>query len=175
MKETPQEYIKRILGQVEGQDPLKVQTGTAKKIDRLIKGAPASRLRRRPSSEKWSTCEILAHLADSEIVVGWRMRQILGAPGTPIQAFDQDSWAAAGHYEKRDPRKSAEQFRVVREANLALLKSLAPEQWKHHGMHAERGVETIEHIVRMIAGHDINHTRQVEQLVDAKKSSKKKS
>jgi hypothetical protein len=63
----------------------------------------------------------------------------------------------------------------VREANLALLKSLAPEQWKHHGMHAERGVETIEHIVRMIAGHDINHTRQVEQLVGAKKSSKKKS
>ena len=61
------------------------------------------------------------------------------------------------------------QFRVVREANLALLKSLAPEQWKHHGMHAERGEESIEHIVRMIAGHDINHTRQVERIVRAKK------
>jgi hypothetical protein len=97
------------------------------------------------------------------------MRQILGAPGSPIQAYDQDSWAAAGHYKKRDPRKSAEQFRVVREANLALLKSLAPEQWKHHGMHSERGVETIEHIVRMIAGHDLNHTKQVERIVGAKK------
>jgi hypothetical protein len=58
---------------------------------------------------------------------------------------------------------------VVREGNLALLKSLTPEQWKHHGMHAERGVETIEHTVRMIAGHDINHTRQVERIVAAKK------
>jgi len=113
--------------------------------------------------------EILAHLADCEIVTGWRLRQILGAPGTPIQAFDQDSWAAAGHYHKRDPRKSAEQFCVAREANLALLKSLAPEQWKHHGMHAERGVETIEHIVRMMAGHDLNHAKQVEQIVAAKK------
>lgn len=169
MQETPQEYIKRILGNVEGQNPLKVQAGTPKKLERLIKGMPASKLRKRPAPEKWSAGEILAHLADSEIVIGWRLRQILGAPGTPIQAYDQDSWAAAGHYQKRDPRKSAEQFRVVREANLALLKSLAPEQWKHHGMHSERGVETVEHIVRMIAGHDINHTKQVERIVGAKK------
>jgi hypothetical protein len=169
MQETPQEYIKRILGNVEGQEPLKVQAGTPKKLERLIKGMPASKLRKRPAPEKWSVAEILAHLADSEIVIGWRLRQILGAPGTPIQAYDQDSWAAAGHYQKRDPRKSAEQFRVVREANLELLKSLAPEQWKHHGMHSERGVETVEHIVRMIAGHDINHAKQVERIVGAKK------
>jgi len=170
MQETPQEYIKRILGNVEGFDPLKVQAGTAKKLERLIKGVPASRLRKRPAPEKWSVGEILAHLADSEIVVGWRLRQILGAPGTPIQAYDQDSWAAAGHYGKRDPRKSAEQFRVVREANLGLLKSLAPEQWKHHGMHAERGEETVERIVQMMAGHDINHTKQVERILETKKS-----
>ena len=169
MKETPQEYIKRILANLEGQDPLKVQAGTARKIERMIKGVPASKLRKRPAPEKWSAGEILAHLADTEIVVGWRLRQILGAPGTPIQAFDQDSWAAAGRYAKRDPRKCAEQFRVVREANLALLKSLAPEQWKHHGMHAERGVETIEHIVGMMAGHDINHVKQVERIVGTKK------
>ncbi len=169
MQETPQEYIKRILGNVEGFDPLKVQAGTAKKLERLIKGVPASRLRKRPAPEKWSVGEILAHLADSEIVVGWRLRQILGAPGTPIQAYDQDSWAAAGHYGKRDPRKSAEQFRVVREANLGLLKSLAPEQWKHHGMHAERGEETVERIVQMMAGHDINHTKQVERILATKK------
>jgi hypothetical protein len=169
VKETPQEYIKRILANLEGQDPLKVQAGTAKKIERIIKGVPASKLRKRPAPEKWSAGEILAHLADTEIVVGWRLRQILGAPGTPIQAFDQDSWAAAGRYQKRDPRKCAEQFRVVREANLALLKSLAPEQWKHHGMHAERGVETIEHIVGMMAGHDINHVKQVKRIVGTKK------
>jgi hypothetical protein len=169
MKETPQEYTQRILGNVGGQDPLKVQAGTAKKLERLLRGVPASRLRKRPAPEKWSVGEILAHLADSEIVIGWRLRQILGAPGTPIQAFDQDSWVAAGHYEKRDPRKSAEQFRVLREANLSLLKSLAPEQWKHHGMHAERGLETIEHIVRMMAGHDVNHTKQVEGILAGKK------
>ena len=98
------------------------------------------------------------------------MRQILGAPGTSLQAFDQDGWAAAGHYEKRDARKSLEQFRAAREGNLALLKSLTPEQWKHHGMHAERGVETIEHITYMMAGHDLNHLGQVERIVAPRKS-----
>ena len=170
MQETPQEYIQRILAQLEGKDPLKVQAGTAAKLGRLIQRASAAKLRKRPAPGKWSAGEILAHLADCEIVMGWRMRQILGAPGTPIQAFDQNAWAAAGHYEKRDPRKSLEQFRATREANLALLKSLSPEQWKHYGLHAERGIETIEHIVHLHAGHDLNHIAQAERIVAAKKS-----
>jgi hypothetical protein len=169
MQETPQEYIQRILATLGGKTPLKVQAATPKKLSRLIARASPARLRKRPAPGKWSAAEILAHLADSEIVVGWRMRQILGAPGTPIQAFDQDSWAAAGHYKKRDARKSLELFRAMREANLALLKSLTKEQWKHHGMHAERGVETIEHITAMMAGHDLNHVAQVERIVAAKK------
>jgi len=169
MQETPQEYIQRIMGMLKGQKPLKIQADTPKKLGRLIGRASAAKLRKRPAPGKWSAAEILAHLADCEIVVGWRMRQILGAPGTSIQAFDQDAWAAAGHYERRDPKKSLEQFRVAREGNLALLKSLAPEQWKQHGMHAERGVETIEHIVGLMAGHDLNHTGQVERIVAAKK------
>jgi DinB family protein len=165
MKETPGEYIKRMLGHVERHDPRRVQAATAKRLERLIRGVPRSTLRKRPAPEKWSVDEILAHLADAEIVVGWRMRQILGAPGTPLQAYDQDAWVTAGHYNTRDPHKSVEQFRVLRQANLALLKSLAPEQWKHSGMHVERGPETIEHIVRMVAGHDLNHTKQIERIL----------
>ncbi len=170
MNETPQEYIHRILGHLKGQDPLRVQAGTAKKLDRLIGRASPAKLRKRPAPGKWSAGEILAHLADTEIVTGWRMRQILGAPGTPIQAFDQNAWCAAGHYEKRDARKSLEQFRVLREANLVLLKSLAPEQWKQFGMHEERGEETIEDIVCLVAGHDINHANQIERILAAKQS-----
>jgi hypothetical protein len=165
MKETVQEYVQRIQGKIAGQDPLKVQSNTAKKLARLIKGATPAKLRKRPAPQKWSVAEILAHLADAEIVVSWRIRSILGAPGTPIQAFDQDAWVAAGHCGKRDARKSLEQFRVLRETNLTLYKMLAPEQWKHHGRHAERGEESIERIVQMIAGHDINHLEQVERIL----------
>jgi DinB family protein len=121
MNETAQRYIQRITAHVEGKQPLSVQAATAKKLERLIKDVPTSKLRKRPAADKWSASEIVAHLGDAEIVIGFRMRMILGAPGTPIAAYDQDSWVTSGHYEKRDPRKSVEQFSVVREANLALL------------------------------------------------------
>jgi len=169
MQETAQEYQKRMLSYTEGLEPLKVLAETPKKLGRLLKGVPTSKLRKKPELGKWSIAEILAHIADAELVGGFRVRLILGAPGTPIQAFNQDDWAVVGRYDKRDPRKSCEQFRVLREANLALLKSISPEQWKHHGVHAERGEESIETIVRLYAGHDINHVKQIEGILTAKK------
>ena len=169
MKETIQQYVQRIQSKVAGQDSVKVQAATAKKLQRLIKGATPAKLRKRLAPEKWSAAEILAHLADAEIVASWRLRSILGAPGTPIQAYDQEAWLAAGQYGKRDARKSLEQFRVLRDANLALYKSLTPQQWKHHGVHAERGEESIERLASMMAGHDINHLEQVAEIFHSKK------
>jgi DinB superfamily len=169
MSETAQQYTQRILANAQGQDPIKLQSATNRKLTRLVKGVSTAKLRKRPAPDKWSVAEILAHLSDVEIVIGWRMRSILGAPGTPVQAYDQNAWVTAGHYEKRDPRKAIELHRVVREANLALLKSLSPGQWKHYGQHAERGQESIEHIVGMVAGHDVNHIRQIERILTAAK------
>jgi hypothetical protein len=152
--ETAEQYIRRITAQFEGKNFLAVQAATAKKLERMIKGLSMAKLRKRPAPDKWSVNEIVAHL---------------DMPGTPLSAVDQDSWLASGHYEKRDPHKSVELFRVVREANLALLKSLTPQQWKHYGMHSERGRETIKHILRMYAGHDVNHLRQIERILAAKR------
>src|ERR1700694_3987700 len=147
MPETAQQYTQRILANAQGQDPIKVQSATTKKLDRLIKGVPTAKLRKRPAPDKWSVAEILAHLADVELVIRGRMRSMLGAPRTPVQAYEQNAWVTTGHYDKRDPRKSIELHRVVRDANLALLKSLSPDQWKHYGQHAEGGQETFEHLV----------------------------
>jgi hypothetical protein len=168
MKETPRQYTERILGYANGKRPLIVLAATARKLDRLIRGVSMTKLCKRPAPEKWSVSEIIAHLADGEIVGGFRLRLILGSPGAPIIACDQDKWVTSGHYDERDPRKSVELFRVLREANLALLESLAPEQWKDYGIHSERGRESIEHIARMFAGHDINHLRQIEKILARK-------
>jgi hypothetical protein len=165
VNETVQKYVDRILGYTQGQKPLKVQAATASTLARLVKGVSTSKLRKRPTPEQWSVIEILAHLADSEVVCGWRLRAIIGAPGTPIEAYDQNTWNVAGHYATRDPRQCIEQFRAMRKANLSLLNSLTPEQWSHHGVHAERGKETVEHIVSLIAGHDLNHVQQIERIL----------
>jgi hypothetical protein len=169
MQETVEQYKQRILGYLGDLKPLQVQAATPTKIERLIKKVSRATLTKRPAPGKWSAVEILAHLADTEIVGGYRMRSILGAPGTPIAAFDQDKWAEAENYAKRDPQLSLRVFRTLREANLSLLKSLKPEQWKHFGIHSERGEESIERIVQMFAGHDLNHLRQVEAIVAPRK------
>jgi DinB family protein len=174
MPETAQQYIQRILGHVEGQDAIKVQRASAAKLGKLIQGLGPKELKWKPEPGKWSIAEIVAHLADVEIVASWRMRAILGSNGTPIQPFDQDTWASVFEYSKRDPKLSVEVFRVLRENNLAMLKALPPESWDNYGMHAERGKETIAHLARMFAGHDTNHIVQVERIAGQLESARKK-
>ena len=169
MKETVQEYVQRIQGKLNGKDPLRVQAATAKTLAALLQRATPAKLRKRPATDRWSAVEILAHLADAELVTGWRLRSILSSPGTPIQPFDQDAWCSDGQYAKRDPRKSLERFRILREANLELLKSLKPEQRKQFGLHAERGEESIDRLTQLIAGHDLNHLEQLQGILRTKK------
>jgi uncharacterized damage-inducible protein DinB len=172
MQETPKEYQQRLLGNVAGQKPEKIQAESAKKIEKLIRGVPASRLTKQPAPGKWSVAQILAHLADSEIVAAWRMRAVLGAPGTPIQAYDQDAWAAVLNYAKRPAKESLAAFRAARECNLAMLKALPREKWLLSGIHAERGEESVATIVSLMAGHDINHIRQIETILKPKTRKK---
>jgi hypothetical protein len=186
MPETAEQYISRILGHVEGQDPIKVQRATAGKLKNLVHGLTTKQLKWKPEPAKWSIAEIVAHLADAEIVASWRMRLIIGANGTTIQPFDQNVWAAAFRYHESDVRQSLEVFRVLRDNNLVMLRNLPPAIWDNYGMHLERGKESIAHLVRMFAGHDTNHVLQVERIAavlkkdvrragkKSKKSSKRK-
>ena len=174
MQETTQQYIQRILGHVEGRDAIQVQRATAAKLKKLIHGLTPKELKWKAEAGKWSIAEIVAHLADAEIVASWRMRSVLGANGTAIQPFDQDAWASVFQYGKRDAKQSLEVFRVLRANNIAMLKALPRESWDNYGMHAERGKETIAHLARMFAGHDTNHVLQVEGIAAQLKSARKK-
>jgi hypothetical protein len=168
MPETAEQYRNRLYGHLEGSDPLALMAAAPKKLESLIKDVSAAKIRRRPAPGKWSIAEIVVHLADVELVAGYRIRLILGNPGGPIQAFDQDVWAEKMEYQKRDIRKSLEMYRALRQANLALLKSLTPAQWKQYGMHSERGQESLETMIQMFAGHDINHREQVKRILAPK-------
>ena len=165
MQETPQQYTQRLLAHTEGKEPLRLQQAAPKKLAALIKGKTRKQLTRRPGPDKWSVAEIMAHLADSEIVIGWRLRQILCNNGTPLQAYDQDLWATTLDYAHRDPKQSLEHYRVLREGNLAMLKAVPRKLWDNYGIHQERGNESVTHVVRMVAGHDLNHLHQVERIL----------
>jgi hypothetical protein len=165
MNETPQQYIRRILAFSEDRDPMEVLGRTAGHLRELVASVPADRWAPRPAPDRWSAGEVLAHLADAEIVAGWRVRLVLGDDGVPLQPFDQNVWADAFRYAQVDPAESLATFTALRTSLLSLLKRVDPARLEHHGMHAERGRETIAHLMRLYAGHDLNHLSQIERLV----------
>lgn len=169
MAETTQQYTQRLLSYGEGKDPLRLQQAAPKKLASLLKGKTTKQLMRRPAPDKWSIAEIVAHLADAELAIAWRLRQVLTNNAISIQAYDQDLWAKTFDYARRDPRESLANFRALREANLALLKSVPRKLWENYGVHQERGNESVSHVVRMVAGHDLNHLRQVEGILKGKR------
>jgi len=165
MSETQAQYKARILRHLAGRDPLSLLAAAPATLAALLAAVPPALCARRPAPGKWSIQEIVAHLADDELVGAYRIRLILAAPGTAIQAFDQDQWAETGHYGATDPGRSLALFRTLREANLALWLRLSPAEWERAGVHAERGVESIRDIATYYAGHDLDHFAQIEAIL----------
>ena len=166
MAETVQQYVARIRSVLGDHDPLAVLSETPTRLRSLLYRLPDSRLRTRPAPERWSVLEITAHLSDVEIVIGHRVRTILGSPdGVPIQAFDQDTWQQAFGYNNFEPAPTLDAFAAARENNLRLYRSLDEAGWNKFGMHAERGQETVRTVIEMNAGHDLNHLRQIEGIL----------
>ena len=165
MNETPDAYVSRILGYIGGEDPLNVLSSTAARLRSLVVGRTREELSHRPDPSRWSTIQILAHLADAEVVAGWRLRSILAATAVSLQPFDQNAWASTFRYADADPFESLQLFESSRLSNLSLLRRVDPALHGNYGMHAERGKETITHLIRLYAGHDLNHLAQIERLL----------
>ena len=108
--------------------------------------------------------QVLRHLADTDVVWGWRMRLILAQDRPPITGFDQDLWAERLDYANADPNESLETFAVLRRDNLRLIERATPEDLQRVGVHAERGEESAGYLVRLYAGHDLMHLDQIDRI-----------
>ncbi len=175
MNETAQEYTQRILGYLGGEDPVKILAVTPRKLSKILRGVPRQKLGKKPGHGKWSVGELLAHLADSETVMSFRIRFVLESNGAPIPAYDQNVWATFSNAAKQDPKISLAAFVALRERNVRLLKQIAPGLWEHFGIHSERGKESVRRLAEMLAGHDINHLKQIEAILLNRSKRKSRS
>jgi uncharacterized damage-inducible protein DinB len=166
MAETFDEYTQRLRGYLGSRDPLQSMQETPAILTALVEGAPQEIVSVRPAPGRWSVSEIVAHLADAELVSGFRYRAIAGADdGVPIAAYDQDRWAQAGNYRGVPLEASLKSFLALREMNLRFLKSLPEQAWNKFGMHSERGRERLRDLVQLVAGHDLNHLGQIRKIL----------
>lgn len=157
-------YAKQLLLCVIDKEPLEVFESTPSAIAKAIRGLNSNPLQKPPRRGKWSIAQIVSHLTDGEIVLSYRIRKVLAEPGSRIESYDQNMWAKNLHYEKTDCKKNLMLFAAVRKANVELLKSLSPKEWKRFGIHGERGKENLEKMLLLYAGHDMNHLKQIEKI-----------
>jgi len=163
-KENAAAYVKLLMDLLGDRDPFEVQAQQFATLQAEIAGIDDATLRRPEKPGKWSIMQVIQHLADSEVVYRYRMRKILAQPTPEIQGYDQDLWAANLKYNEMDLSEALEIIRVLRVANLKMLRGLNDTQLERYGMHNERGPESIRRILQMIAAHDILHLNQIRRI-----------
>jgi predicted ester cyclase len=160
-------YVAAVLDLLGQRDPNDVLRRTPTVLPPAIDGLTAEQLRQPERPGKWSIVQVLQHLADSDVVWAWRMRLILAQDRPNLTGYDQDLWAERLDYASADPYEAVELFTVLRRANVKLLDRVRPADLRRVGIHVERGEESLDHLRRLYAGHDLLHLRQIDRIREA--------
>jgi hypothetical protein len=163
-KEQASAYTNAILGLLGDAEPSAVLRRTPADLQAEIADLTDQQLSTPEAPGKWSIRHVVRHLADSEIVFAWRVRMILAHEQPPLTGYDQDRWADRLGYDKAELRESLEEFTVLRRGHLRLLDQASPQDLARYGVHAERGNESVAHLMRMYAGHDTLHLKQIARI-----------
>jgi hypothetical protein len=158
------EYTAAILDLLGAQNPMEVLPRTADAVRNAIATLSDAQLSEPESPGKWSLRHVVQHLADSDLVWGYRVRMVIAQDRPPLTGYDQDLWSARLHYERAPIDEALDRFAVIRRSNLWLLEGLAADDLQRVGVHAERGEESVAQMIRMYAGHDLLHLRQLERI-----------
>jgi hypothetical protein len=157
-------YVAALLELIGDKDPVAVLRQTPDVLRQFFATVPEQILTVPEAPGKWSIREVIQHLADSELVGGFRLRLVLAHDRPTITPYDQDLWSNQLRYSEVDVRDALEQFTVLRRANMRLWANVTPADLKRVGVHGERGEESVEHMRRLYAAHDLLHVRQLDRI-----------
>lgn len=143
-------------------DPFVALAETPQKIQALVAGWTEEMFERSYAPGKWSARTLLAHLAQTEISLGTRARYALSSVDYQAQSFDQDLWMPLD--QTLDARTALEVYLAVRRMNLAMWGHLSHVQKNRPFYHPDFGQLNVAWIAAQMAGHDIHHLKQFEQI-----------
>src|SRR5438034_1478177 len=130
----------------------------------VLTGAAGEEIDFAPVPGKWNIRQMMAHLADSELVGAHRLRLVIAEDNPSLTAFDQDAWVRNLDYARRKPTQSLETFRRLRAENYELLKDLPESAFDRVGLHTENGPMSLRRLLAGYADHAESHARQLQTI-----------
>ena len=142
---------------------IKALRETPERIAALVHDAPAGAWARRPAERVWAPIEVLAHLADLELVYGVRLRLMLTSARPSLPRFDQGALASRARHITWQPVLALERFRTRRYDSLEVLDTCTAEELDRTGLHPTRGEMTVADMVALMLTHDTDHVGQIRE------------
>jgi len=136
-------------------------------LRQAVAGLSPDQLKARPVPGKWSTLEVVCHLADFDPILADRMKRIIALDKPMLMGADENRFVAALRYHDRDVEEELQLMELTRRQMGRILASLAAETWTRTGIHSERGELTLLRVLELAA----NHIRHHVQFIDEKRKA----
>jgi DinB superfamily len=160
----PDAYVKALLETLGDRDPLEVYAETPRAVRELCADLDEMAWTTPMAPGEWSAQQVVGHLFDVDVVYGFRWRLALTEDTPSYPGYDENAWSLLP---RPAPPRLLEAFEGLRQANLALLRSLGEADLRRAAIHAEQGSEDLRRMIDKVGGHDLAHRNQLQRTLIA--------
>ncbi|QDU07750.1 DinB family protein [Gimesia aquarii] len=136
-------------------------------LRQAIAGMTAADIDAAPIPGKWSTRQIICHIADFEPVYADRMKRVIAEEDPPLMGGDPDLFAERLAYEQRDLEEEFQLMIAVRQHMGRILKSIDPDDFQRTGNHSRDGALSLTDLLSRITNHIPHHIKFIREKRNA--------
>ena len=124
-----------------------------------VAGMTREQLVARPVAGKWSTLEVVCHIADFEPILAERMKRIIAlSADVPLMlAADENLFVKELKYHDRDVNEELALIEATRRQMARIIRALTSEQLQLTGNHNKKGLQTLEKVIQVTISHIPHH------------------
>jgi uncharacterized damage-inducible protein DinB len=144
-------------------DLIERYAGGGEKLAAAIRGLTADDMHKAPVPGKWSTHQVVIHLADAEAAIADRIRRVIAMDNPPLLAWDENRFAANLHYNDQSAADALTMIDLTRRQLARVLRKLPDQAFERIGQHNERGPMKMVDLLKFAGDHLDHHLRFVQE------------
>lgn len=151
------DHAAKDIARVQGDDAVSALSSQQREFESLLASLDESRIAGlRYAPGKWTVKEVIGHMLDDERIFAYRILCIARGDTKPLESFDENLYVAGANFEEHSLASFVEEYRLIRESTIALLRSLTPEAWLRRGT-VTGYIASVRGLAWHIAGHELHH------------------